>query len=85
MKELNLDHIDPDEIYPHVMDAFELASDQDEGTWVVQRGRRIAAVVTVDEAERIERRLARVLATPIPQMTPELEARFAAWLAEQEQ
>jgi hypothetical protein len=82
MKELNLDDIDPEEILPHIRDAFDLASDQSVGTWVTEGGRRIAAIVTVDEAEYIQHRLARILATPIPVMTPKLEARFEAWLAE---
>jgi hypothetical protein len=34
-----------------LQDAIDLASDQDEGTWLTQDGKRIAAIVPVDMAE----------------------------------
>ena len=34
-----------------LMDAIDLASDQDQMTWLVSDGRRVAAIVPVDQAE----------------------------------
>ena len=48
-----------------LMDAIDLASDQDQMTWLVSDGKRIAAIVPVDVAEAHERDIADVLATPV--------------------
>lgn len=37
----------------NVQDAIDLASDQDQMTWLVSNGKRIAAIVPVDQAEII--------------------------------
>jgi hypothetical protein len=34
-----------------LLDAIDLASDQNQGTWLLDHGRRIAAIVPVDVAE----------------------------------
>jgi hypothetical protein len=39
-----------------VHDAIDLASDQDEMTWLLSDGKRVAAVVTTEEGEAAERR-----------------------------
>lgn len=36
-------------------DAIDLASDQGQGTWLVQDGKRLAKIVPVDEAETAEK------------------------------
>jgi hypothetical protein len=35
-----------------IADAIDLASDQDKVTWITENGKRIAAIVPVDVAER---------------------------------
>jgi hypothetical protein len=37
-----------------LLDAIDLASDQDQMTWLLSDGKRIAAIVPVSEAEAIE-------------------------------
>lgn len=63
--ELRLDEFgnaDPSEL----VDAVELASDQDQMTWVLDSaGKRVAVIGTVDMGDMHERWLGAVLATPL--------------------
>lgn len=54
-------HVRPPDMEPHaaanqlwyaLQDAIDLASDQDQSTWLTSKGKRIAAVVPVEQAER---------------------------------
>ena len=48
-RELNLDDLTSDEWQARVMDAIDLASDQDTATWIIRGGKRIAKIAPVDE------------------------------------
>jgi hypothetical protein len=40
-------------LYDRLMDVVDLASDQDQATWITRDGKRVAAVVTVEMAEKL--------------------------------
>lgn len=62
MKETELASLlQPDEL----LDVVDLASDQDEGTWLTDAGKRVAAIVPVDVAEAWEQATADLLAMPV--------------------
>ena len=57
--ELNLDAYNPDHdesgALADLANAVDLASDQDKRTWVMSNGKRVAAIVPVDQGEHLER------------------------------
>jgi hypothetical protein len=67
MAELDLRTLGHDKelIADALYDAIDAASDQDTITWLTDGGKRVAAIVPVDVAEREEATIAAVLATPL--------------------
>lgn len=59
--ELELEGTIPENGWDELQDAADLASDQDQLTWIVRGGRRIAAIVPVDVAEYHEQLVASAL------------------------
>jgi antitoxin (DNA-binding transcriptional repressor) of toxin-antitoxin stability system len=41
-------------ILPELLDAIDLASDQGQPTWLTDKGKRIARIVTVEDAELLD-------------------------------
>jgi hypothetical protein len=80
--ELRLDEFgnaDPSEL----IDALELASDQDQMTWVLDAaGKRVAVIGTVDLGDMYERWLGSVLATPLQAPVSVLRRRIQDRLTE---
>jgi hypothetical protein len=67
--ELDLDYLDrsdPEWSGEQFMNAADLASDQDQPTWLTRDGKRVAAIVPVDVLEHGESRLAMLLRTKNP-------------------
>jgi hypothetical protein len=52
--ELELTDLTTDEYQAQMTDAIDNAADQDNITWLVEKGKRVAAVVPVDVAARYE-------------------------------
>lgn len=48
-----------------IQDAFDLASDHDQITWLTENGKRIAAIVPVETAGAAEQAISDMLRTPV--------------------
>lgn len=68
---------DAEDYLASLTDAIDLASDQDQMVWLVDEGKRVAAIVTTEEGEEAEQRRYRPLtpAAPTPLDTIRGQAR----------
>lgn len=80
--ELELSRQEAESLHDDLLDAVDLASDQDTITWLTDNGRRIAAIVPVDVAETHEAWMANVLATAQSGPTGAERAKVRAVLVE---
>lgn len=64
-KEVEISPLYEEDLAAALEDALVDASDQDQITYIMRSGRRVAAVVPVDVAEEHDRKIAEVLRTPV--------------------